>query len=53
MTVATGALGTGKGTNLLAIFHAALDLGAERVVVLDGDVRSGRAVVVNAPAGCG
>jgi GT2 family glycosyltransferase len=41
MTVATGALGTGKGTNLLAIFHAALDLGAERVVVLDGDVRSG------------
>jgi hypothetical protein len=41
MTVATGARGTGKGTNLLAIFHAALDLGAERVVVLDGDVRSG------------
>ena len=41
MTVATGTLGTGKGTNLLAIFHAALDLGAERVVVLDGDVRSG------------
>jgi glucosylglycerate synthase len=41
VTVATGARGTGKGTNLMAIFHAALDLGAERVVVLDGDVRSG------------
>jgi hypothetical protein len=41
VTVATGARGTGKGTNLLAIFHAALDMGAERVVVLDGDVRSG------------
>lgn len=41
LTVATGAQRTGKGTNLLAIFHAALDLGAERVVVLDGDVRSG------------
>jgi glucosylglycerate synthase len=41
MTVATGARGTGKGTNLMAIFHAALDMGAERVVVLDGDVRSG------------
>jgi len=41
MTVSTGSRGTGKGTNLLAIFHAALDLGAERVVVLDGDVRSG------------
>jgi glycosyltransferase involved in cell wall biosynthesis len=41
VTVATGARGTGKGTNLLAIFHAALDMDAERVVVLDGDVRSG------------
>lgn len=41
LTVATGAHRTGKGTNLMAIFHAALDLGAERVVVLDGDVRSG------------
>jgi glucosylglycerate synthase len=41
MTVFTGSQGTGKGTNLLAIFHAALDLGAHRVVVLDGDVRSG------------
>jgi glucosylglycerate synthase len=41
VSVATGARGTGKGTNLLAIFHAALDLGAERVVVLDADVRSG------------
>lgn len=41
VTVATGARGTGKGTNLLAIFHAALDIGAERVMVLDGDVRSG------------
>ena len=41
VTVATGARGTGKGTNLLAIFHAALDLGAERLVVLDGDVCSG------------
>jgi hypothetical protein len=41
LTVATGARRTGKGTNLMAIFHAALDLGAERVVVLDGDVRSG------------
>ena len=41
LSVATGARRTGKGTNLMAIFHAALDLGAERVVVLDGDVRSG------------
>lgn len=41
VAIATGAHGTGKGTNLLAIFHAALDLGADRVVVLDGDVRSG------------
>lgn len=41
LTVATGARRTGKGTNLLAIFHAALDLDADRVVVLDGDVRSG------------
>jgi len=30
----------GKGTNVLAIFHAALDLGVERVAVLDADVRS-------------
>jgi glucosylglycerate synthase len=36
----TGASGTGKGTNIMAIFHAALDAGAERVVVLDGDVTS-------------
>jgi len=40
LAVATGASGTGKGTNIMAIFHAALDLGAERVVVLDADVRS-------------
>jgi len=40
LTVSTGAAGTGKGTNVLAIFHAALDLGAERVAVFDADVRS-------------
>jgi hypothetical protein len=40
LTVATPAIGTGKGTNIMAIFHAALDLGAEGIVVLDGDVRS-------------
>lgn len=40
MTLSTGAAGTGKGTNVMAIFHAALDLDAERVVVFDADVRS-------------
>jgi hypothetical protein len=58
MTLATGATG-GKGTNVLAIFHAALELGAERLVLLDADVRSAepwwvpamlRAVDAEAPA---
>jgi hypothetical protein len=40
LTVATGAEGTGKGTNVIAIFHAALDLDADRLLVLDADVRS-------------
>lgn len=40
LTLSTGAAGTGKGTNVMAIFHAALDLDAERVVVFDADVRS-------------
>lgn len=40
LTIATGADGTGKGTNVLAIFRAALDMGAERVAVFDADVRS-------------
>jgi glucosylglycerate synthase len=40
LTIATGAEGTGKGTNVLAIFRAALDMGAERVAVSDADVRS-------------
>lgn len=35
-----GRAAAGKGTNVLAIFHAALDLGVERVAVLDADVRS-------------
>src|SRR5216683_2227125 len=40
LTVATSPEGTGKGTNVMAIFHAALELGAERVAVFDGDVQS-------------
>jgi hypothetical protein len=40
LTVSTGTTGTGKGTNVFAIFHAALDLDAERVIVFDADVRS-------------
>jgi hypothetical protein len=40
LTIATGAEGTGKGTNVLAIFRAALEMGAERVAVFDADVRS-------------
>lgn len=40
MSIATGSAGTGKGTNVMAIFHAALDLDAERVLLLDADVRS-------------
>jgi hypothetical protein len=40
LTIATGAEGTGKGTNVIAIFHAALDLGVDRVLLLDADVRS-------------
>jgi hypothetical protein len=40
MTLATGADGCGKGTNVLAIFRLALELGAERVALLDADVRS-------------
>jgi glycosyltransferase involved in cell wall biosynthesis len=34
--------GTGKGTNVLALVHRALELGAQRLVLLDGDLRSAR-----------
>ncbi|HUY45678.1 MAG TPA: hypothetical protein VMV92_08130 [Streptosporangiaceae bacterium] len=40
LSISTGAEGTGKGTNVLAIFRAALDMGAARVAVFDADVRS-------------
>jgi hypothetical protein len=40
LVVATGETGTGKGTNVLAILRAARDEGAQRVAVLDADVRS-------------
>jgi hypothetical protein len=39
MALATGTDG-GKGTNVLAIFQAGLDLGAEKVALMDADVRS-------------
>ena len=38
--VSTPAQGTGKGTNVLAIMRAASRLDAERVVLLDADVRT-------------
>lgn len=38
--IGTGRRGSGKGTNLLAILHAARAVDAERVVVFDADVRS-------------
>ena len=40
LSIGTGAEGTGKGTNVLAIFRAALDMGAARVAVFDADLRS-------------
>ena len=40
LALATGADGAGKGTNVLAVFRFALEMGAERVAVFDADVRS-------------
>lgn len=34
--------GTGKGTNVFALVERSLELGAQRLVLLDGDVRSAR-----------
>lgn len=34
--------GTGKGTNVLALAVRALELGAQRLILLDGDLRSAR-----------
>jgi glycosyltransferase involved in cell wall biosynthesis len=34
--------GTGKGTNIFALIDKSLELGAQRLVLLDGDVRSAR-----------
>ncbi|HWE90304.1 MAG TPA: glycosyltransferase [Pseudonocardiaceae bacterium] len=40
LVVRSGAEGTGKGTNIFAIVDQALELNADRVVLLDADVRS-------------
>ena len=40
LVVRSGAEGTGKGTNVFAITEQAMELGADRVVLLDADVRS-------------
>jgi glucosylglycerate synthase len=39
--VSSGGVGTGKGTNVLALMKLALECGAERLILLDADVRSG------------
>src|SRR5580658_2728432 len=43
VVINSGSERTGKGSDVLAIFHAALDMRAERVLLLDSDVRSGEA----------
>jgi glycosyltransferase involved in cell wall biosynthesis len=40
LVVRSDGRGTGKGTNVFAIIDTALSLGADRLVLLDGDVRS-------------
>lgn len=40
--VRTAAEGTGKGSNVFALIEKSLELGARRLVLLDGDVRSVR-----------
>jgi hypothetical protein len=40
LVVRSGAEGTGKGTNVFAIVDQALEVNADRVVLLDADVRS-------------
>ncbi|MFD1148367.1 family 2 glycosyl transferase [Saccharothrix hoggarensis] len=41
VVVSSGGEGTGKGTNVFAIVDRALDLDADRLLLLDADVRSG------------
>ncbi|WP_367128911.1 glycosyltransferase family 2 protein [Saccharothrix sp. HUAS TT1] len=40
VVVSSGGEGTGKGTNVFAAMDRALDLGADRLLLLDADVRS-------------
>lgn len=40
VVVRSGGEGTGKGTNVFALMDKAMELGAARLVLLDGDIRS-------------
>lgn len=40
--IASGGTGTGKGTNVLALVRLALECQADRLILLDADVRSGQ-----------
>ncbi|MEV4314845.1 glycosyltransferase [Actinocrispum sp. NPDC049592] len=57
LVVSSPGAGTGKGTNLLALMRMAVEHGAERLILLDADVRSGEpewirrlAAAVDSPA---
>jgi hypothetical protein len=51
LVVQSGGAGTGKGTNVLALIRMALDRDADRLILLDADVRSGEPEWIDRLAG--
>lgn len=51
VVVRSGGLGTGKGTNVLALIRMALEHEAERLILLDADVRSTQPAWISRLAG--